>query len=752
MVSPGQGGCNPPRAPLGGADARGHRAPESLMNTVHFLLLAVIVQADSSASGPAGVPEPDSTAAGWFSLDSIPGDTYLDPGVRDILRLALSQRDEAYEGIESYEGTMAERVYAGMGGWRFRRERGLFTQERVARIRWERGGDRVVQWIGARRSVPLLGDNEELQREVNQSLDEDLIDEGDPPALYFNPWDRRIVFGEESARHPLSDSAAFYYRYGSGDTLRLTLPDRSRTITMVEVRVRPRFTDVDLVAGSLWFDRDTGALVRGTFKPARPWNLEVDAEDDEDAGDVPGFLKPIEAEVEYVTVDYSLHELRYWLPRRFGAEAELRIGRFLNFPVLFEWTVSGYRVNEASSDIPLTGPVPPGWTRAETRVEREGEGPYYVTVLVPSADSLVASPSLPDPVVSSESQAFTTAEIAQIRDDLDQLVGGRWLFGPRIAYGLQDGMLRYNRIEALSAGVSAELPVSADISAYMMGRVGFDLEPNGELSLQLGREERRWALTGFRRLAPTNDWENPAHRLLNVVDGQDDGQYYRTLGGEVSHVRAGRRTRVRLRAFYEHQTSAEKLTDVYLFRPLGGELPENIAAEPGDVFGAGVTVQWQAGIDPRGWVASGFVAAEGGAGDFGYQRVAGSIALTRPLFWHMAAAVEGQAGASFSAPPQRRFSVGGIRTARGFRTGTRFGESFWTSRAELANDFPAFRILVFGDFGWAGDRDRFLAAEDWLASVGLGFSILDGLARFDLAKAVRGGSDFRLHLYLDGLF
>ncbi len=722
------------------------------MHILPALALILALQADSTGvvERPADA-RPDTVLRGWFAFDSVPSDTYVDPGVVHILRLALSQRDESYEGIESYEATMSERIYAGMGGWRFRRERGLFTQERVARVRWERGGDRIVQWIGARRSIPLLGNDEELQREVNEQLDQDLIDEGSPNALSFNPWERAIVFGDATARHPLSDSAAFHYRYGSGDTLRVTLPDASRTITIVEVRVEPRVADVDLVAASLWFDQDTGALVRGTFKPARPWSLEVDADDD-DADEVPGFLKPIEAEIDYVTVDYSLHELRFWLPRRFAASAELRISRFVNFPLLFEWTVSGYRVNEPGSDIPLDGPIPEGWSRTERRVEREGEEPYYLTILVPSTDSLLASPELPEPIVSPESQAFSESEIASIRSDLEQLLGTQTLFGPRISYGLQDGMLRYNRIEALSAGISAEVPIRNDVTGYGMVRLGFDVEPNAELSLRRGSEDRRWAITAFRRLNPTNEWEDPASRLLNAIDGQDDGQYYRALGGELSRVRAGRRTRSSVRLFYEHHTEAAKLTDVYLFRPIGGDLPGNIPTERGDVFGAAAKLQWQAGLDPRGWVAAGFVSAEAGTGDFQYQRVAGSVQVSRPLFGGLAGAVEAQAGAAWDQPIQRGFSVGGIRTARAFRTGTRFGSSFWTGRAELGTDVPAFRLLAFGDFGWAGDREDFGAADDWISSLGLGASVMDGILRFDLAKAVRGGSDFRIHLYLDGVF
>jgi hypothetical protein len=36
--------------------------------------------------------------------------------------------------------------------------------------------------------------------------------------------------------------------------------------------------------------------------------------------------------------------------------------------------------------------------------------------------------------------------------------------------------------------------------------------------------------------------------------------------------------------------------------------------------------------------------------------------------------------------------------------------------------------------------------------VGIGVSFLDGIARFDVARAVRGSDRWKVHLYLDGLF
>lgn len=260
-----------------------------------------------------------------------PQDTYRDEGVQVILASASAARERDMEGILSYEGLARERVYVGLKVTRFRRERGLFDGERVARIRWERGGDRYIEWIGARYQVPLVGNSPEMQAEINEDIGDDLTDEL-PAALEFDPWDDRMLFGDEWVLHPLSDSAALHYRFGSGDTLRLSLPDRA--LTMIEVQVEPRRPDIHLVAGSLWFDQDSGSLVRASYKPARPFDLEL--LEPEDAEEVPGLLKPITAEIEYVTVEYSLHEFRYWLPRRFALESEATIGRFLQIPLTVE--------------------------------------------------------------------------------------------------------------------------------------------------------------------------------------------------------------------------------------------------------------------------------------------------------------------------------------------------------------------------------------------------------------------------------
>ena len=123
------------------------------------------------------------------------------------------------------------------------------------------------------------------------------------------------------------------------------------------------------MAGSLWFDAESASLVRATYKPGRPYNLAIDEPGESD--DVPGFLQPIEAEIHYITVEYSLQELRYWLPRRFTFEGEARLGSFLRIPITIEWNVGSYLVNEAETDLLATGELPDGWQRQENLDEDE---------------------------------------------------------------------------------------------------------------------------------------------------------------------------------------------------------------------------------------------------------------------------------------------------------------------------------------------------------------------------------------------
>ena len=129
-----------------------------------------------------------------------------------------------------------------------------------------------------------------------------------------------------------------------------------------------------------------------------------------------------------------------------------------------------------------------------------------------------------------------------------------------------------------------------------------------------------------------------------------------------------------------------------------------------------------------------------------------SGALAHPLPFRLIGALEGGLGmAADETPIQRGFYLGGPKTFWGTPTGALIGTAFWFGRAEVANDFPAPRLVAFGDFAWVGDSQRF-DSQGFASSVGLVASPLGGLVRVDLARALEGKDSIRLHIYFDSLF
>jgi hypothetical protein len=383
---------------------------------------------------------------------------------------------------------------------------------------------------------------------------------------------------------------------------------------------------------------------------------------------------------------------------------------------------------------------------------------------------------LPTTDLGTSPVAFSEDELQALRRDLEELIPNPLGYDTRLVYGLREGMTRYNRVEALSTGIGAELDLSARSTIGGSVRLGFDLEPNGSLYLRRGSPDRGLTLSLYRRLAYVNEREDPFRltaSALSLAFGYEDAQFYRGWGGEIVHRSRGRSSRRMLRVFAEHQSLAEKNTDFYLTGVISGsKFPDNLVAEEANLLGGEVGLDWQSGLDPRSLIASGSVRLEGALGRWGdtapacedggclesdrfdYQRVWASTALTHPLFLGLSGALELGAGAAWGeVPVQREFYLGGYSTLRGFNGGNRtiFGTSAWLGRVEIATGLPVARISAFGDVGWAGPRDEF-SFEDPYVNVGLGGSLLDGVFRFDIARAVRRGSDWRIHFYLDGLF
>ncbi len=729
----------------------------------------------------------------------IPVDAYADEGIAGLIERALAQRKARAAGLTSFEATFRERIYAGLGGAALRRERAMFHQERAARLRWAAEGEHIVRWLGVRRGVPIVGLGVEFEDDLRDDdafeLDFDMID----------PASEHVTVGSEWALHPLADTAAYHYRYRSGDTLRIRFPGDNRTVTLIEAIVEPREARFDRIAGSLWFDADEGVLTRAAYRPAIEYDF--DREEPEDAEDVPGFVKPIRARVEFITIDYGLQELRWWLPNRMAFDAVATMANLASMPVRYEWTFEDYAVDREPSLDPGED-LPPGWTRwvegdeeflapegqvldvtvtegrTRRRAEREAgrtrddpltaepdsllEAVRPVVIIVPPVAELPSSRELPEPLFSATVDAFAAAELDDLKDRLSSLhipaAGG---LGPRLdlAPGLR--RLRYNRVEGLSLSARFAVPTGVTSEFSVTPRVGIpEWEPGLEVGWRRQTATGGFGVTAYRRLTDLGDWGRPlsfGNSFNSLVMGYDEGLYFRETGFEMSASHQGKRTRVEGALFAERHRNAPKQSDASLPNLFGDAVfPDNIFAARGDIAGISGRLRAFSSVDPGTPVLSGSIWGEAAAGDFDlYGRAAVSAALQLPVSqWSVA--LEGGAGRVFGEPPpQRRFHLGGSYTLRAFDPVSTGGGSFWFGRFELGRGFrigdPAYdvggspvRITGFWDTGWAGPVDAF-GTEGWRSSVGVGLSLMDGLFRIDIARAVRGGNLWRLHVYSDGL-
>ncbi|HEY3279129.1 MAG TPA: BamA/TamA family outer membrane protein [Gemmatimonadales bacterium] len=695
-----------------------------------------------------------------------------DSAASRLLSLARARRQTIDRSISAYQVTMRERIGAGVRA--LRRDRVLYRRELVLRIDWRRDGVGRIDVVGARQVIPAARADAELPDDLK----------GDVADYAFDPADDRMAISlggggssdEEHAgerrrqviRHPLAPGSEADYRFATGDSSVLTFQG-GRTIRLRELRVTPRRLEFRLVAGSLWIDEASGAVVRALFRPARPWDFDRDLEDGEDDKDVPGFLKPIRVEVRFVTIDYGLWNGRWWLPRLIAFDGVATAGSWIQMPMRYErryddYEVTGDTTAPRSARVSPSAGVADSAARAECRalgdvecVCRSGTCRAFEVRLPADTAALVASPLLPPAFPEMGGKAtdtlVTAGELEQLTHAVGRLPAAPWQISARAP---RWGLVRYNRVEGLALGARGAVDfgrLAAGGSAWVALSDG---EPDLEAGLVGETGTARYRLAGYRRLAAVD----PAARSLGfgnslaaLLLGRDDGDYYRATGVELTGAPSVTTTqRFGWRVYAERQRRAAKRTDFSLAHTIDGDdvFRPNIIADSADQLGAAIVFHAQRGFDPEAprWGAD--VALDGGGGTFGFVRASGAVRLAAPLTPRLAGAVEVAGGVSAGRVPlQSRWYLGGPNTLRGYGGGTQSGDAFWRARVELANRFPAARLVLFTDVGRAGPRDR-LSLHQPLLGAGLGASFLDGLLRVDLGRALRSPKGWRLDCYVDG--
>jgi len=727
---------------------------------------------------------------------------YANEATRELVRLARERRNVVDASIAQYSTLAKERI--SMGLRTMRRDRLFFRRETASRIDWQRGGPVRIDVLGAREVLPSITPRVQVPDDLDSFL----------PRLAFDPMDTQFImsFDTTDLRHPLAENGEAHYRYARGDSTTINLG--TRIIRLIELKVMPRRRDVHLITGSFWIDSQTHSVVQTTFRLAKDFDLEEDGSPDEreDMRNVPGFLKPIRAELEYITMEYGLIDLRWWMPRLIAGEGVLQMGS-VRAPLHYERSYEDYRVRGDTAVLMLTREIARAQLdsinrpcrlggslnisasirdegadtararrREERRREREAaraaaiqealqtdtararrmmeadECAKRYTVNVPEhPDSLIASDVFDGSIFGPAEVLASEAELTKLADQLKRIADPPWqVQPPRFHWGLGgSGLARYNKVEALSLGARTEFDFGR-LVLDASGRIGVaDLEPNAELGISRGTHGMRLRAAGYRRL-DVMDTPSGGHTfsasLSALLLGRDDHDYFRTLGAEITGRPAETSPQwYSWRIYAERQRAAEVETDFSFRHALNDshEFAPNRTADRADQYGAALTLRAFGGQNPAAPRWNGELSIDGARGDYEFGRASAALLFGFPLPLNLTGAVEVGAGSSLGdVPVQSQFFLGGARTVRGYRIGAAAGNAYWRARGEIGTALPLARIALFADAGWAGDRNN-ISDRASLFSVGVGGSALDGLVRLDLARALRGSRDWRLHLTVD---
>lgn len=764
---------------------------------VHGLLALAVAMA-------AATPPPAAAQSGFAP------DAFEDSVAKQLYTAAHANWKSLDESVLRYTAVIRQRAAVTIRAlWR---DRVIYHNETAVRAFWERENMPVVQVLGTRSEYP---GREIAIREGDLNWLEDMpfdrpFEPGGEVLLGFPDQDDPATEPGDDywLAHPLAEGADSLYRFRSGDTLTLSFPD-GRRLRAIQLDVLAREADSHRISGSLWIEHDSGALVRAVYRLSREFDAMRDIDElreEEERGTfrfVPGLFKPWTFDLSVASVDYSLWDFKAWLPHSMRLEGQVAAG-IIKFPVSMDvsYDIESVTLAEAEEADPEGGagamppPSPPlkevhFETRAEAmafiaRLLSEDESLTYEALeanepglvnsswmIAPEERHLVAeTPHIPPPIWKDAPGFPSDADLEEFIDKLEDLPApsvAQAALGFHWGWARHD-LIRYNRVEGPAIGGSLDWALGRRFSLDASGFFGLaDLRPKVRLGLERSTALRRLSLGAFHELRPTD----PAGRHLDFGNslnaflfGRDDGEYYRTTGADLAwRPPDGARPWYALRAYAERQSAVENQIDFALFRAFDGDgtFRPNIEADRVDEAGAEVRLSPWWGHEPGGVQMGAEVEGRwavwrvpGEELRTAYQQAGATVRAIVPVSggawrrWNLG--FEAGAGTTWGeAPVQRSWFLGGAGSLRGYSAAVLSGPSFARGRVELSRTFEAGSAIIFGDAGWAGDRDD-IDSEDVLYGIGLGGSILDGLIRLDLSHGLKGPQRrFRVDLYLDAI-
>ena len=334
--------------------------------------------------------------------------------------------------------------------------------------------------------------------------------------------------------------------------------------------------------------------------------------------------------------------------------------------------------------------------------------------------------------------------------------------------------IRYNRVDGLVLSVKRRglSPQSKD-RARLYGQVGYAFELK-DIRFTAGGEARVWESAStdlvlgarYRKETVTEDAWKASGLETSLAAGlaaDDFFDYYEAQGGS-AYARLGLPGSVTIRAGFrlEEHRSLPRRTTWSLF---GDGLPANPLVSDGRMHSA-VLSMTSGSVDDLNGLPTGYafrVEAELGdglGGDFAFNRYLADGRLYLPMTEDTRFNLRLRGGyATAETPLQKRFTLGGVGSIRGFDQNTFGGTRMLLGNAEvLFGDVTVFDDVLedlfvagFVDAGWTGSPGERFAARDVLPSAGFGIGLGERSVRFDVAWPLRDAGSglapsFRLRL------
>ena len=382
----------PTPAPPPGAPGRNAGSPDTVVSPEEREQLRQVTREARRMARERTAP--DSTTRRLRADSALPT-AFADGAARELVMLARAARMRQDSALFAYRATTTQRFDVALGARRLGLEKRLVRGDNVAEIAWRRDVGVRVTPVGSRLASSLGGNT---RGTITDAITIPYFPGRE--TLWFPSSEFGVVRSDIDERdliHPLARGAEAYYRYASGDSASIRLPDGA-VIPLRELRITARRPDRRLFVGSFWFDRRGGELVRAAYRLAAAieiWdvaNTELEADREQAAvagpvrdsiararlprplyakdsaerasraagvrpGDADGkppawvtaTFRPARAELDGITVEYGLYDGRFWLPRAHSASYRVQFG-FLRIPYQLD---ESFRYQDINAAFPL---------------------------------------------------------------------------------------------------------------------------------------------------------------------------------------------------------------------------------------------------------------------------------------------------------------------------------------------------------------------------------------------------------------